>query len=121
MADETTTLYRPVGQAELDLIRLSGFRRFPPRLPHQPFFYPVVSEAYATQIARAWNTKDEASGFVGYVLRFNVRSDFLTHYKVHTVGGSDHREYWIPAADLEKLNDSIIGPIEVVSKFPQTE
>jgi hypothetical protein len=38
MADETTTLYRPVGQAELDLIRASGLRRFPTRLPHQPFF-----------------------------------------------------------------------------------
>ena len=57
--------------------------------------YPVLSEAYATQIARNWNTKDEASGFVGYVLRFEVRSDFLTYYEVHTVGSSEHREYWI--------------------------
>jgi hypothetical protein len=91
IADETTTLYRPVGQAELDLIRASGSRHFPPRLPHQPFFYPVLSEAYATQIAREWNTKDEASGFVGYVLRFGVRSDFLTHYELHTVGSTEHR------------------------------
>src|SRR5882724_5194102 len=64
MPDEVTTLYRPVGQTELDLIRASGLRRFPPRLPHQPFFYPVLNEVYATQIARDWNTKDEASGFV---------------------------------------------------------
>jgi hypothetical protein len=56
MADEVTTLYRPVGQAEVDLIRASGSRRFPPRLPEQPFFYPVLSEGYATQIARDWNT-----------------------------------------------------------------
>jgi hypothetical protein len=30
---EESTLYRPVGQAELELIRASGFKRFPPRLP----------------------------------------------------------------------------------------
>jgi hypothetical protein len=28
-------------------------------------------------MARDRNTKDESSGFVGYVLRFMVRSDFL--------------------------------------------
>ena len=121
LADLVTTLYRPVGKAELDLIRASGLRRFPPRLPEQPFFYPVLSETYATQIARDWNTKDESSGFVGHVLRFGVRSEFLSHYEVHTVGSSEHREYWIPAADLEKLNENIVGAIEVVSEFRQEE
>jgi len=55
--NETTTLYRPVGQEELNLIRNSDYREFPPRLPHQPIFYPVINEEYATQIARDWNTK----------------------------------------------------------------
>ena len=59
----TTILYRPVGQREYELIEASGFRRFPPRLPEQPFFYPVANEEYATQIARDWNTGDEASGY----------------------------------------------------------
>ncbi len=95
MADDITTLYRPVGRAEFELIRASGFCRFPHRLPEQPFFYPVLSEGYATQIARDWNTKDESSGSVGYVLRFGVRSEFLSHYEVHTVGSSEHRHYWI--------------------------
>ena len=121
MADEITVLYRPVGQAELDLIRASQFSRFPPRLPEQPFFYPVLSETYATQIARDWNTKDESSDFAGYVLRFGVRKEFLSHYEVHTVGSSEHREYWIPAADLEKLNENIVGAIEVVSEFRREE
>jgi hypothetical protein len=52
MAEETTTLYRPVGQGEFDLIKASGFRAFPPRLVDQPFFYPVLSEEYAAIIAR---------------------------------------------------------------------
>lgn len=34
--EAVTTLYRPVGQAEVDLIRESGFREFPPRLSEQP-------------------------------------------------------------------------------------
>ena len=66
-AEAVLTLYRPVGQAELDLIRAGGFRAFPPRLAWQPIFYPVLDRRYAEQIARDWNTRDEASGYVGYV------------------------------------------------------
>jgi len=83
---EAITLYRPVGQAELDLIRASAFRAFPPRLPSQPIFYPVLNEEYAAQIARDWNTGDAASGFVGYVTRFRVRADYLARHEVRTVG-----------------------------------
>lgn len=114
---ELSTLYRPVGQAEFELVRGSGFRGFPPRLSHQPIFYPVLDEQYATQIARDWNTKDGTSGFVGYVLRFSVRTEFLSHYEIHIVGSSEHQEYWIPADDLQKLNENIVGSIEVVSEF----
>ena len=55
---QTTRLFRPVGQAEFDLIAAGGFTAFPPRLPEQPIFYPVLNQEYATQIARDWNTKD---------------------------------------------------------------
>jgi hypothetical protein len=114
---ELSTLYRPVGRAEFELVRESAFRSFPPRLPHQPIFYPVLSEEYAIQIARDWNTKDETSGFVGYVLRFSVRTEFLNNYEIHIVGSSEHREYWIPADDVQKLNENIVGAIEVISEF----
>ena len=76
-AAETLVLFRPVGEKELALIRESSFRAFPPRLPEQPIFYPVVQEAYAAQIARDWNTRD---GGVGYVTRFRVRTAFLQRY-----------------------------------------
>jgi hypothetical protein len=113
----TVTLYRPVGQKELDLIHESGDRAFPPRLPHQPIFYPVLNEEYATQIARDWNTKDEASGYAGFVTRFHVRADFLQRHPVQTVGGSQHQEYWIPAEELPEFNRNIVGPIEVIAEF----
>src|SRR5262245_32947150 len=108
------TLFRPTGDHELDLIRDSGWRAFPPRLPDQPFFYPVLNEDYATQIARDWNTKD---GATGYVLRFQVDAEFLARYTVQTVGTRVHQEYWIPAEDLEEFNRNLIGSIEIVSSF----
>jgi hypothetical protein len=114
--DETTVLYRPVGQKELDLIRESSFTSFPPRLPEQPIFYPVTNEEYATQIARDWNARLNDDR-VGYVTRFKVRTDYLSRYEIHTVGGSQHQEYWIPAEDLAEFNQNLIGKIEVVAEF----
>ena len=64
MKPATTTLWRPVGPKELDLIAASGFRRFPPRLPEQPIFYPVCNETYAVEIAERWNAKSDGGGFV---------------------------------------------------------
>lgn len=116
-----TTLYRPVGKKEFELIQASGFRAFPPRLPEQPFFYPVLNESYATQIASDWNTRDENSGFTGYVLRFNLPAEFLAQYATHVVGDSSHVEYWIPAEDLPQFNASIVGTIEVISEFHRRE
>lgn len=118
---ETVTLYRPVGQRELDLIAAANFRAFPPRLPHQPIFYPVLRRSYAEQIARDWNTKDEASGFVGYVLKFEVEKSFLDRYQVYRAGSSEHEEYWIAAEDLDDFNAHIVSrtphPIEVIAEF----
>jgi|SRR5215813_6056793 len=116
MSNKTTELFRPVGENELKLIRDSGNRAFPPRLPEQPIFYPVLNEAYAEQIACEWNSKREPNR-VGYVTRFQVKTEYLDHYEVHTVGGSVHQEYWIPAEELAEFNQNIVGEIEVVATF----
>lgn len=114
METDTITLWRPVGPEELRLIEEAGFTAFPPRLPEQPIFYPVLHEGYAVQIARDWNVK--ASG-VGYVTRFEVSRAFLAGYKVQQAGGRDHLEYWIPAKDLGAFNAAIVGVIAVVAEF----
>ena len=111
---ETTILYRPVGPKELEGIAASGYREFPPRLPEQPIFYPVLNEAYARQIARDWNVR--ASG-AGYVTRFAVRKAFAARYPEQKVGSNIHQELWIPAADLFELNRNIVGLIEVIAEF----
>ena len=115
--DQTVTLYRPVGQRELDLIAESGYRAFPPRLHWQPIFYPVMNEEYATFIAREWNTKDAVSGFAGYVLRFQVRAEYISQFQVQKVGSATALELWIPAERLAEFNDNIVGMIEVISEF----
>lgn len=117
----TTTLYRPVGQPELDLIAASGWRRFPPRLDWQPIFYPVLNEVYATRIAREWNTKDDENGNVGYVLRFEVGTAYLAQFDKQQVGDNDCLEDWVPAEQLDTFNDHIDGEIEVVSEWRGTE
>jgi hypothetical protein len=112
-----TTLYRPVGLAELALIWDSGMREFPPRLPDQPIFYPVANAEYASKIARDWNTRDERSGFAGYVTRFVVNDAYLAGYEPHVVGSGTHVEYWIPAEQLKSFNQAIEGPIQIQAAF----
>jgi hypothetical protein len=113
-----TTLYRPVGQKELELIAAGGYKSFPPRLPDQPIFYPVLTLEYAEQIARDWNTRDERSGYVGYVLEFDVDTAYLAQFEIRKVGGTGHLEYWIPAQDLDEFNRHIQGPIRLTRRFP---
>jgi hypothetical protein len=118
MNNNTITLYRPVGPKELALIEASGWKRFPPRLPEQPIFYPVMNEVYAAQIAREWNVPASGSG---YVTRFEVSADYLAKFDVQNVGAAIHNELWVPAEELEEFNDHISGLIEVTqSFFPET-
>ena len=119
--DQLVTLYRPVGPKELALIEASGWRAFPPRLAGQPIFYPVLDEAYAIQIAREWNARDPSTGSRGYVTRFRVRRAFLERYPVRTAGSRQHREYWVPAEELDAFNASLVGPIDVIHRFEPRE
>lgn len=107
-------LFRPVNQAELDLIIASDWKCFPPRLSWQPIFYPVLNEAYATQITKEWNVP---SFGVGHVLRFEVNDDFIKKYEVKNVGGTIHDELWIPAENLTEMNANIVGTIELIHTF----
>ncbi len=112
---KTITLFRPVGPKELALIEQNGWKAFPQRLPDQPIFYPVMNEEYAIQIARDWNVPASGSGFV---TRFTVEAGYLSRFTEQVVGGSMHRELWVPAEELEEFNQHIIGLIEVTQRFP---
>jgi hypothetical protein len=114
---KTITLYRPVGQLELDLIKASGYTEFPPRLEWQPIFYPVLDLEYACTIARDWNTNDDANGNVGYVTQFEIPLDYFEQFDVQNVGGRNHNEIWVPAAELHEFNNKLTNGIKVVRAF----
>jgi hypothetical protein len=111
---EAVTLWRPAGQKEIDLVAASGWRAWPPRLPEQPIFYPVLNRWYATKITREWNVPH---GGVGYVTRFDVRKDYLSRFPVQQAGGRDVLEYWIPAEDLDEFNANITGTIREEARY----
>lgn len=113
----TVTLFRPVGLQELALVWDAGMRAFPPRLAHQPIFYPVSNLEYARQIARDWNAADEKSGFSGFVTKFELDRSYLSNFEPHIVGSSKHVEYWIPAENLSSFNGAIRGLIDVEEGF----
>ena len=107
-------LYRPVGQAEYDLIAGSGFTAYPPRLPGQPIFYPVLNERYAREIAEKWNRRHPDSQYASYVTTFEIDDPYIAQFPVQTVGAGYHRELWIPAEELENFNRHIIGKIRIL-------
>lgn len=107
-------LFRPVNQAELDLIKQSNWKKFPPRLLGQPIFYPVLNEEYAEEITKQWNVP---SYKIGHVVKFEIQNEFISKYEIQKVGLDHHLEYWIPSENLDELNKSIIGDIELKSTF----
>lgn len=112
-------LYRPCGLEEMLLVWQSGLKRWPPRLPEQPIFYPVTNQGYAEQISRDWNTKSGTR--MGYVTRFEVEDAYASRFERQVVGAREHEELWVPAEDLDVFNDHIIGTIEVVGLFVHPE
>lgn len=117
---KTVTMYRPVGKNELKLIEDSGFTAYPPRLPDQPIFYPVLNEAYARQIAKDWNSRLNTDK-EGYVTKFAVRKSVADKYKPEIVGGKMHEEIWVPAEELSDFNAAFVGKIEVIAKYENDE
>ena len=109
-------LFRPVGQVELDLIIAADYRAYPPRLPGQPIFYPVLNEKYAREIAEKWNRKSADSGYTGYVTTFEIDDAYISGFDVQTVGASYHQEIWVPAEELAEFNRHILGKIEILYK-----
>ena len=110
-------LWRPVGQKELAKIHASDMRAFPPRLPEQPIFYPVLSFEYAEKIARDWNSVRENHGYVGFVVEFNVDVAYASRFPEKLAGGKDCPELWVPAEELGEFNRHIRGRIEIIAEY----
>ena len=108
-------LYRPVGLRELELVAEAEFKAFPPRLPEQPIFYPVLNFEYAEQIARDWNTTSDS--YAGFVTKFEVADEYVKKFDVQVVGARIHQELWVPAEELEEFNRHILGKITIEAAY----
>jgi len=86
----------------LKLVASTQYTSFPPRLPDQPIFYPVMNFEYAEQIARDWNTK--SNSFAGFVTQFEIDGEYAKQFPVQVVGGRQNEELWVPAEELEEFN-----------------
>ena len=109
-------LYRPVGTKELNLIRESGYRAFPPKLPEQPVFYTILYLQHILLFVVIQSVKYN-DDHKGYVTKFEVDDSYGTQFEVHCVGDSYHEELWVPADELEEFNRHIIGEIKVIREF----
>ena len=110
-------LFRPTGEAEIKLVAQSGWTAWPPRLPEQPIFYPVTNQPYAEQIARDWNSTQAAPNNLGFVTRFEISDDVAARYPVQRAGGNQHTELWVPAEDMDLINNALVGAIELIGAF----
>ncbi len=110
-------LYRPVGVKELQLILDTGGKAFPLRLDWQPIFYPVTNFDYAAEIAKKWNTKDEASDYAGFVTVFELPQDYTQTFELQNVGGTHHHEYWVPSEQLEEFNAQFKDGIWILADY----
>lgn len=102
------TLWRSVGQSELDLVASLRWRAWPPRLPNQPIFSAAGDRRYAVQIGRERNVPAEG---VGYVVKFDVARSFLDRHQGYQGGPCDEREYRIPGDEVADLNAHLVGAI----------
>lgn len=110
-------LYRPVGLYELRLIAEANWRAFPPRLPEQPIFYPVLNRRYAEEIASRWNPTDPNSGYMGVVTAFEIDDDVVARYEPQVVGASHHEELWVPAEEQRLFERGMNGAISIEVAF----
>ena len=110
-------LFRPTGLKELELVRDLAWQAWPPRLPDQPIFYPVLTFDYAEKIARDWNAVGSPPDNVGFVTEFEISEALAAKYPVELAGGRDHAELWVPAEELDGFNAGIIGTIKVVAFY----
>jgi len=110
-------LWRPTGRKELVKIEELGMRAFPPRLPEQPIFYPVISFDYAEAIARDWNSVRENHEYIGFVLGFEIDDTYGAKFPMQTAGGKACQELWVPSEELDDFNRHIRGEINIIAEY----
>ena len=109
-------LYRPLNANEYHEVEARSFRAFPPRAAEQPLFTALLSEEGASQIARHMRIAKECDNTV-YVVKFLVDDAYIRQFLVQHIQERNRRALWIPADEVEILNQHLIGDICVLASY----
>jgi hypothetical protein len=110
----TIRLYKPLSPLQLEEVINSGWSSFAVDSPLQKVFYPKIHRRYAENLARQW---DAVQFNAGYVVAFDVPTEFMAKYEIQTTAYEEHREYVVPVEELSLFNQNIKGKISVVTTF----
>lgn len=109
-------LYRPMNAEEYQELEARRFHGFPPRAAGQPLFTALLSEEGASQIARHMRIAKQADNTV-YVVSFLVDDAYIRQFPVQHAHERTRRALWIPADEVDILNQHLIGDIRVLASY----
>jgi hypothetical protein len=109
--------YLSCGLSELRKIYATGMRRFPPRGPGNPNFWPYSKAEDAVRMAR-FSLQNRPPGYAGYVLVFSFASALEPDLEAFTRRRPGRPELVeIPAAQFDFFNRRVQSPIRVVGAY----
>ena len=109
-------LYRPISEEEYRGVEERNFRGFPPREQGQQLFTALLSAEGASLIARRMRFEKAPHNTV-YVVSFMVEDSYIRQYPVQHADQRDSRALWIPAEEVDCLNQHLVGEIRLVAKY----
>lgn len=109
-------LYRPLCADEYHEIEALKFQGFPPRSGEQPLFTALLSQEGASQIAKHMKVAKQTEPTV-YVVSFLVDDAYIRQFPVQHTEDRNRRALWIPADEMDILNQHLIGGIRVLASY----
>ena len=109
-------LYRPLNAEEYREVEARNFLGFPPRSGEQPLFTALLSEEGAEQIAKHMRIAKASENTV-YVVGFHVDDAYIRQFPVQHSEERERRALWLPADEVDILNQHIIGNIRVIASY----
>ncbi|MBR3268523.1 MAG: hypothetical protein IKI58_07335 [Oscillospiraceae bacterium] len=109
-------LYRPLCAEEFHEVESLRFQGFPPRSDDQPLFTALLSQEGASQIARRMRIAKQTEPTV-YVVSFLVDDAYIRQFPIQHNEDRERRALWIPAEEIDILNQHLIGGIRVLASY----
>lgn len=109
-------LYRPLSAEEYSQIAERQFTGFPPCRDGQQLFTLLLSQQGAEAIARRMRIAKQSEPVV-YVVSVNAEDAFIRQYPVQHKEDPDRRAVWIPADEVDILNQHLVGKIRLIEQF----